>query len=122
MTKCSLFLAGISIVCTLAITTASHAIPAFNGLSTNPATSSIAFQQVLLPNQKQLKFKSAGDVALTQKTTNSNKNPKPSPSNFLTPSECRGSSRRQAKSDYPMLDFRFWISDEPCHKSKIDQD
>jgi len=114
MTKCLLRLASTSILGTLTFATASHAIPAFNDLSTNQAIICANCKRVLLPNQKPLNFKSAGDLTLNQTTTISNKEPRPSPHNFLTRSECRGSSRRQEKQDYSILDFRFWITEEAC--------
>jgi len=114
MTKCLLRLASTSILGTLTFATASHAIPAFNDLSTNQAIICANCKRVLLPNQKPLNFKSAGDLTLNQITTSSNKEPRPYPHNFLTRSECRGSSRRQEKQDYSILDFRFWITEEAC--------
>jgi|GEM_PF-6328448 len=35
---------------------------------------------------------------------------------------CRGSSRRQEKQDYSILDFRFWITEEACNVGKLYQD
>lgn len=78
----------------LIFATASHAIPAFKDLSTNQAIICANCKSVLFPNQKRLKFKPVGDLTLNQTTTSSNKEPRPSPHNFLTRSECRGSSRR----------------------------
>jgi len=122
MTKCLLRLASISLFGILTFAQPSQASPAFNDLSTNREIIRNNFNWVFLPNQKRLNFKSVGDLTLNQKTTKNKKEPPPSPRNYPTVSECRGSSRRQAKPDYPMLDFRFWISDEPCHKSKMVQD
>lgn len=122
MTKCLLRLTGISILGTLTITTASHATPVFNDSLTNQTIIRSNLKQGILPNPKTLNLKLAGDLTLNQKTTSKNKEPRPSSPNFLTRSECRGSSRRQKKQDYSILDFRFWISEEPCNEGKIDQD
>jgi hypothetical protein len=122
MTKCLLRLASTSILGTLTFATASHAIPAFNDLSTNQAIICANSKRVVLPNQKLLIFKPTGDLTLNPTTTSSNKEPRPSPHNFLTRSECRGSSRRQEKQDYSILDFRFWITEEACNVGKLYQD
>jgi hypothetical protein len=114
MIKCLLYLASTSILGTLTFATASHAIPAFNDLLTNQESICANCKQVLLANQKPLNFQPTGDLTLNQTTTNSNKEPRPSPHNFLTRSECRGSSRRQKKQNYSILDFRFWITEEAC--------
>ena len=114
MTKCLIRLASTSLLGTLTFATASHAIPAFIDLSINQAIICANCKQVLLPNQKPLNFKPTGDLTLNQTTTSSNKEPRPSPHNFLTRSECRGSSRRQKKQNYSILDFRFWITEETC--------
>ncbi|MEQ9234546.1 hypothetical protein [Coleofasciculus sp. E2-BRE-01] len=122
MTKCLLRLASTSILATLTFAAASHAIPAFNDLSTNQATICANCKWVVLPNQKLLIFKPTGDLTLNSTTASSNKEPRPSPHNFLTRSECRGSSRRQEKQDYSILDFRFWITEEACNVGKLYQD
>ncbi|MEQ8753521.1 MAG: hypothetical protein RID09_08380 [Coleofasciculus sp. G1-WW12-02] len=122
MTKCLLRLTGISILGTLTVATASHATPVFNDLSTKQAIIRSNLKHGILPNLKTLNIKLAGDLTLNQKTTSSNKEPRPSSPNFMTRSECRGSSRREEKQDYSMLDFRFWITEAPCNEGKIDQD
>ena len=94
MTKYLIRLASTSILGTLSFATASHAIPVFNNLSTNKAIICANCQRVLLPNQKPLIFKPTGYLTLNQTTTSNNKEPRPSPHNLLTRSECRGSSRR----------------------------
>ncbi len=94
MTKCLIRLASTSILGTLTFAAASHSILAFNDLSTNQAIICANCKRVVLPNQKPLIFKPTGDLTLNSTTTSSNKEPRPSPHNFLTRSECRGSSRR----------------------------
>jgi len=122
MTKYLIRLASTSILGTLSFATASHAIPVFNNLSTNKAIICANCQRVLLPNQKPLIFKPTGYLTLNQTTTSNNKEPRPSPHNLLTRSECRGSSRRQEKQDYSILYFRFWITEEACNVGKLYQD
>ena len=73
MTKCLLRLASTSILGTLTFATASHAIPAFNDLSTNQAIIYANSKRMLLQNQKPLIFKSTGYLTLNPTTTSSNK-------------------------------------------------
>lgn len=122
MTKCLIRLASTSILGILTFAAASHSIPAFNDLSTNQAIICANCKRVVLPTQKSINFRRAGDLTLNQTTTSSNKEPRPSPHNFLTRSECRGSSRRQEKQDYSILDFRFWITEEACKVGNFYQD
>ncbi|WP_044206232.1 hypothetical protein [Coleofasciculus chthonoplastes] len=122
MTKWLISLASTSILGTLTFAAASHPIPAFNDLSTHQAIICANCKRVVLPTQKPLLFKPTGDLTLNSTTTNSNKEPRPSPHNFLTRSECRGSSRRQEKQDYSILDFRFWITEEACKVGNFYQD